>query len=184
MSARHRCCLLVSPGPVPLPCRLALPAVPTVPALPAPSRLLAFPVQQGGGWNVFLLVGAASKALGKLYAGPGLSLPMGWADSRSERARNGDEDFFFIICPSSSVVSPPLSPTMPRFALIVAAAATVAAAAATATAVVEARLDFGRGPANVVPHGMLGRTLYAPGPGVSFAVPAARRVSSRSMYRT
>lgn len=47
---------------------------------------------QGGGVNIFLLHCFTSKALGKLYAGPGLSASMGADDNRCDLARGGEGD--------------------------------------------------------------------------------------------
>lgn len=57
-------------------------------------------------------------------------------------------------------------------------------AKATAEATVVALLHIGRGPANVVPRFISGRTPYCPGPGVYYAPPTVCRVSSRLRFRT
>lgn len=121
----------------------------------------------GGGWKVFLLEPLRSKSLGKLYAGPGLSPPTSGADIRWDRI--------------GGRVGQPLFPTtLAHPSLTSALLAAVEIAFVTAVAL----LHLGGGPANVVPHFIVGRTQYSPGPGVSFPAPAPLRVSSRSRYLT
>lgn len=112
---------------------------------------------QGGGVNVFLLHCLMSKTLGKLYAGPGLSAPMGTADNRCDLAR-GSEDH----------ARPPnlrAHPT-PFVALLFAHA--------IAEAALLALLQSTLRPKSSVPRAMLGRTLYSSGHGVCSSVLVAR----------
>lgn len=111
-----------------------------------------------------------SKSLETLYAGPGLSLPRSGIDKRwDERAAGGDGK---IRTPSGLVTR--LTPASVERTL----------ADSIAAALTAVRFPPGTGEANLVPHAILGRILYEPGPGVSLPAPTPQRVSSRSRYRT